>query len=508
MPVNMRTRPPLVLALALVASVACKSSDAPAPADAGPSEVAFPSSFLWGTATAGFQVEKGDSHTDWAHWVATAGKIKNGDSPDVGGDDALAHVDDDVALMKNEKHNAYRFSIEWGRLFPTQAAFDAKTPDPTALAAYDGLVAKLRAAGITPMMTLQHFSLPDWMSDVTQPLQPQGWERAGAEDQFQGFCQWAAGHFGQDIDWWITLNEPINMLLGGYLQGSFPPGILLNEDRAFTAGRAEIRAHAKCYDAIHAGDTADADGDGKAALVSIAAHMRTYHPIDPTSDGDKKAAEHARYVAQDWFLNAIVRGDYDDDLDEALTGPNDKTGDPALKGRADYLGVNYYSDTLIGSSASQGVLLAPPLGFAIIQDHMPTDRPKTDFAWDIYPEGFGTVLDEAAGYGLPVVVTENGVADHADTIRPRFLAEHLFQLGLAVGRGVDVRGYFHWSLLDNFEWANGFCPKFGLHSVDATTGARTPRTSASLYTSIIGAGKLTRAEVDAQPPYGDPVYCP
>jgi beta-glucosidase/6-phospho-beta-glucosidase/beta-galactosidase len=148
------------------------------------------------------------------------------------------------------------------------------------------------------------------------------------------------------------------------------------------------------------------------------------------------------------------------------------------------------------------------LGFTIIQDHMPTDRPKTDFAWDIYPEGFGTVLDEAAGYGLPIHVTENGVADHADVLRPRFLAEHLFQLGLAIGRGADVRGYFHWSLLDNFEWANGFCPKFGLHSVDPSTGARTPRGSASLYTSIIGAGKLTRAVVDAQPPYGDPVYCP
>jgi beta-glucosidase/6-phospho-beta-glucosidase/beta-galactosidase len=503
----------LVVALSLASALACKSSDTTPPpvgdagGDAGPSEVAFPSGFLWGTATAGFQVEKGDSHTDWAHWVAINGKIKGGDNPDVGGPDALAHVDGDVAMMQSEKHNAYRFSIEWARLFPTRAAFTALTPDAAGLAAYDGEIAKLRAAGIAPMVTLQHFSLPDWESDVSKPTQPQGWENAVTVTDFEAFCKWAGGHFGKDVDWWITINEPLNMLLGGYLQGSFPPGLVLNEDRAFAAGRNEIRAHAKCYDALHATDTVDADGDGKAAWVSIAAHMRTFHPIDDTSDGDVKAAAHARYVVNRWFLNAIVKGDYDDDLDETLTGPNDKSGDPTLKGRADYVGVNYYSDTLIGSSASQGVLLAAPLGFTILQDHLPTGRPRTDFAWDIYPEGFGTVLDEAATYALPIHVTENGIADHADVLRPRFLAEHLFQLGLAVQRGADVRGYFHWSLVDNFEWANGFCPKFGLHSVDPTTGARTPRGSATLYTSIIEAGKLTRAQVDAQPAYVDPVYC-
>src|SRR5262249_40891622 len=119
-----RTSRSLVIALAVASPLACKSSsDATPPADAGPSEGDFPKGFLWGTATAGFQVEKGDAHTDWAHWAATAGKIKNGDDPDVGGDDALAHVDDDVALMTSEGHGAYRFSIEWGRLFPTRDAF-------------------------------------------------------------------------------------------------------------------------------------------------------------------------------------------------------------------------------------------------------------------------------------------------------------------------------------------------------------------------------------------------
>jgi beta-glucosidase/6-phospho-beta-glucosidase/beta-galactosidase len=487
-------------ALFLSIPVACKSSST---ADA-PDEVTFPAGFLWGTSTAAFQVEKGDAHTDWAHWVSLPGKIKNGDSPDVHGDDALAHVDEDVKLMTSEAHNAYRFSIEWGRLFPTQAALDAGTPDPDALAAYDFEIAKLRAAGITPMVTLQHFALPDWLADVTRTSAPYGWERPEAKDEFAKFCSWAGAHYGKDVDWWITLNEPLNSILGGYVQASFPPGLALAIDRAFAVARVEVRAHAACFDALHAADTIDADGDGKAAMVSIAAHLRTYHAYDDIPE-DHAAAEHARYVANDWILNAIVRGDYDDDLDGTLTGPNDVTADPTLKGRADYLGVNYYSDTLI--SAGRGLVIGPPLNFAVYQDNLPTGRPRTDFAWDIYPEGFGAVLDEAGSYGLPILVTENGIADHADVMRGRFLAEHLWQMGLAIHRGVDVRGYFHWSMLDNFEWASGYCPHFGLHTVDPETAARTPRASASLYTSIIRAGKVVKADVDALPPYGQPTPC-
>ena len=141
------------------------------------------------------------------------------------------------------------------------------------------------------------------------------------------------------------------------------------------------------------------------------------------------------------------------------------------------------------------------------QDHLGTDRPKTDFFWDIYPEGFGTVLDEAKGYGLPILVTENGIADQADVSRGRFLAEHLFQLGLAMQRGADVRGYFHWAMVDNFEWASGFCPKFGLHTVDKATGQRTARASARVYTGIIRAGKVRQEDIDAMPPYGAPTPC-
>ena len=459
---------------------------------------------MWGTSTAAFQVEKGDSHVDWSHWV-TLHPDAAGDQPDNGGDDALAHSADDAALMASEGHNAYRFSIEWGRLFPTAASMAPMTPDPAAVAAYDAELDALRAAHITPLVTLQHFALPDWLDDVTQPSQPQGWERPEAKALFAQFCGWAGARWGKDVDWWVTVNEPVNLALGSYLQGSFPPGVVLDLARAFTVLRSELRAHAACSDALKAADTIDADGDGKATMVSVAAHLRTYHPYDATDPTDTAAAERARYVANDWILNGVVKGDFDYDFDGNLNGPNDVAGDPSLVGRADYVGVNYYSDTLI--SASVGLLLPAPLNFAVFQANLPTTRPKTDFGWDIYPEGFATVLDEAAGYGLPIVVTENGVADRADVMRSRFLAEHLWQMGLAIGRGDRIVGYFHWSFVDNFEWANGFCPKFGLHAVDGTTGARTARPSASLYAQILRAGRLPRSLVDAQPPYGAPTPC-
>ena len=527
----MNRRGPLAFALALatVISAGCGTksnsaapgpSDASAPLDAGaptdasdaasdappplPSEVTFPSTFLWGTATAAFQVEKGDSNADWSFWVATPGKIKNGDNPDVGGDDALDHIDDDIALMTAEGHNAYRFSIEWSRIYPNEIDFLADIPDPAAIAAYEGLLTKLRAAHITPMVTLNHFALPDWLDDVTQPTNPQGWELQKTADQFATFCQRMGARWGGDVDWWITINEPINIALGGYLQATFPPGIALDTDRAFTVARGEARAHARCYDALHAADTVSAAGDGTAARVSIAAHMRTFHPYYPDDPADIAATAHVRYIANDWFLNTAVRGDWDDDFDGTYAGPNDVKGDPTLEGRLDYIGVNYYSDTII--SASYGFVI-PGIGASILQAGLPTNRPKTDFAWDIYPEGFGTVLDEAAGYGLPLVVTENGVADRNDVMRARFIAEHLLQLGAANLRGDGVLGYFHWSLLDNFEWNSGFCPRFGLHSVDHATGARTARASASVYSAILKSGKVTQAQIDAMPPYGAPTPC-
>jgi beta-glucosidase len=511
----------LVLALALaLGPLACSSSSssaAAAPTDAGgeaeaapPSEVTFPATFMWGSSTAGFQVEKDDTHVDWSHWVASSGKTPAGETPDVGGPDALNHVDDDIAAMQSSGQNAYRFSIEWGRVYPTMASFTSDTPDPAGVAAYTTLLQKLRAAHIEPLVTLVHFSLPDWLSDgiLANMAQPQGWERPQTEALFAEWCSRAAKRWGNLIDWWVTINEPLPYVLGGYVQGSFPPGVVLDLTRAFAVVKTEARAHAKCFDAIHAADTVSGGGTsmGKPALVSVAKHQRTFHPYDPTSSDDAAAAKHVDYLWNQWFLNAIVYGNWDENLDGSYTEAGDAKGDPSLAHRADYIGVNYYSDTLI--SATVGLKLPAPVSAAVYQANLPTPRPKTDFGWDIYPEGLGTVLDQAAGYGLPLVVTENGIADARDVNRPRFLLEHLYQLGWANLRGDHVVGYFHWALVDNFEWANGYCPHFGLFSYDQTTGARSPKGSVAVYKGVATSGKLTVAQVDAAPAYVHPQECP
>lgn len=493
----MKTGPAAALALATLA--ACSSSD-PTQESPAPAEVTFPKGFLWGSATAAFQVESGSVHTDWWHWAKQPGKIQGGAHPDVGGADALAHVDDDIKALKDSGQNAYRFSIEWSRVYPTRESFDQNTPDPAALAAYDGLLDKLRAASLVPVVTLQHFALPEWLTDVARWSAPYGWERPEIVDLFAEWARRAGARWGKDVDYWVTINEPVNVVLGGYVAGLFPPGALLNVDRGLQVVRAEARAHAKAFEALHAADTVDADGDGKASLVSMAFHMRTFHPKDASDDDDKAAAERTRRLWNQWLLDALVKGDVDDDFDGTLTGPKDRKGDATLAGHLDWIGVNYYSDTII---AAGGGIKVPVINAVVLQDDLPTGRPRTDFGWDIYPEGFRTVLNEAKAYGLPLMVTENGLADDGDKNRARFLAEHLYQMGRAIQDGAKIIGYMHWSLVDNFEWASGYCPKFGLYRVNAD-GSRTARPSVQSYRAIIESGKVTRAAIDALPAYAPP----
>ncbi len=484
--------------LVLAGLAACSSdsdSGSTPPADEGPSEVRFPAGFMWGSASAAFQVEKGLGNTDWGIWVKTPGKIKNGDDPDVGGADAFAHIAEDVALLKSTGQNTYRFSIEWARIYPTRAAFDADQPDAGAIAKYDELFAALKNAGIAPMVTLQHFSLPDWLSDPRLPDEPQGWERPEAITLFAEWCGRAAARWAAEVEWWVTINEPMVAPIAGYVQGSFPPGLTLKIERALTVGRNEAIAHAKCFDAIKQKDAT--------SMVGIVQHMRDVEPEDPNEPNDVAAADRVRRVNNAWILDVVVNGDWDDDFDGKLDGPKDRRGDPELKGRSDYIGINYYSALTAGARG----LVLPVVDAAIRQERLLTERPKTDFFWDIYPKGLRNVLEEVRRYNQPIVITENGIADSADNNRARFILEHLYELGRARDSGLDIRGFIYWSLLDNFEWASGFCPRFGLASVDPATKARTQRASAAVYKEVATTNVVTRAMIDAQRPYADPIYC-
>lgn len=466
-------------------------------------QATFPKGFLFGAASAGMQIEKGLNHADWWQWAQLPGKVARGDKPD-DGPDSLAHIADDVAALKSAGLNSYRLSIEWSRIYPTRAAFDANTPDATALATYHSLLKALKDAGIRPFVTIHHFATPDYLDDITQPSQPQAFERDEMITMFGEFAKRMGKEFGGEVDDWVTINEPMVLLVGQYLAGAHPPGPPLDIDRMFNAAKKLVRAHVAAYRGLHEGDTVDA-GTGHAAWVSVAKHNRVFVPLDPCEPNDVTAATQTNYVWNEWLYNALVFGDWDDDLDGNTTGPNDKKGDPTLKGTVDWLGLNYY-----GVSTVNSALKLKYIGGLPAYDSLPSDLPKTDMNWDIYPQGFRKVLGQLKKYSLPVVITENGIGDAQDVNKSRYLAEHLFEVGKAIEDGVDVRGYFFWSLTDNFEWDHGFCPRFGLFRIDYSSPARTrtPTKAVALYKQIAADAKITTATIDALPAYSAPTLCP
>ncbi len=462
-------------------------------------EVVFPEGFLFGAASAGMQIEKGLHDADWWHWANLPGKVAHGDKPD-DGPDAFAHFDDDVAALKAAGAKTYRFSIEWSRIYPTREAFDKNEPVAEALAKYHELLKKLRDAGIRPMVTLHHFATPAWLVDVTKPKEPQGFERDEMPALFGEWAKRMGAEFGAEVDEWITINEPLVLMLGAYMAGAHPPGPTLDIERMIAATKKLVRVHVAGYRGLKEGDTVDAGG-GHAAWVSIAKHNRVFVPSDVCDERDAPAVKKVDYIWNEWLYDALVFGDWDEDLD----GTKEKTADPELKGTVDFLGLNYY-----GVATLSGAVPLEYVGGLPSFEGLFTDLPKTDMNWDIYPQGLRAVLKQLKKYDLPVLITENGVGDAGDVNKSRYLAEHLWEVGKAITEdGVDVRGYYYWSLTDNFEWGHGFCPRFGLFRIDYSSPDR-PRSATKavpLFKQIAETRKLTAAQIDALPAYAPPTLC-
>lgn len=493
------------LALALVIAAAC--GDDADHADLPPAVGPFPADFLWGTAIAPYQVEGGLHATDWYQWETLCGSGCSGETAD-DGPDFLAHYQEDLDAARAMGNNAIRIGIDWSRLFPTAASFPDQ-PDPAAVSLYHDVIAAARARDLEVMVTLIHFALPTWIHDLEDPAAAAGWEDPAIVDHFAAFAGWAGGEYGGEVDLWITLNEPFVNVVGGWVSGDVPPGKALEIETALAVGERMIRAHAAGYDALHAADTGDADGDGEATRVSIAQHSRIFVPKDPGNPRQVRAAEIFRYLLNDYFLAGAVHGDLDRNYDGDADDEGDVAADPDLVGRMDYVGLNYYGVTMVLETANDESF--PIIGIPLLNDldAQGFEAPKSDFGWAIYPAGLGELLRDLEKYELPVMITENGVADATDALRPRFLVEHLYEVAAAIDDGVDVEGYFHWALMDNFEWGSGYCPRFGLLRVDFADPAR-PRTAgagAETYRRIIEDGTVDPAlfgEVD----YGAPGFCP
>jgi beta-glucosidase len=331
--------------------------------------------------------------------------------------DSWNRFDADLACLQALGANAYRLSIEWSRLEPAEGAWDA------AAARYREMLAKLRAAGIASMVTLHHFTLPTWVADRG------GAEWAGGADAFAAFAVRSARAIGEP-DLWCTVNEPNVVAFMGYVAGIFPPGAH-NPARALRVMRNLDRWHHAAVAALRSA--------GFHAPIGLAHHMRPMDPLNPANPAHRVAAK----LFERAFHAIPERGFAD----------------------SDWIGLNYYSRDRIGLGTVQ-----PTPG-----------APQNDLGWEIHPEGLYRCLLALKRFGKPILVTENGICDAKGDKRPAFLADHLAAMARARDEGVDVRGYFHWSLLDNFEWAEGYAPRFGLYAVDPATFERTPASGAGEF---------------------------
>ncbi len=399
----------------------------------------FPASFLFGTATSATQIEGHCTTSDWYAFAAQPGRVKEGGRPDVACD-SWHRWREDVALQVALGMNAYRMSIEWARIEPAAGVIDHG-----ALGEYRRMLGALRDARIEPMVTLHHFTLPAWLAERGGVLS------AAFTERLARFARVAVGALGDLCRLWITVNEPNVLAAQSYLFGTWPPA---KHNPALA-----IRAHGRLLRAHHAAYRALKEARPEAS-VGVAHHLRVMAP-ERELLRDRLAALALRRAFNDPFAEAVCRA-----------------------GTQDFFGINYYSRDIVRFSPRSPAEL-------FVHRGVPPASEVSDLGWEVYPEGLGQLVRTWARRSkVPMYVTENGIADARDTRRASFLTRHLAELARAIADGVDVRGYFHWSLLDNFEWADGYGPRFGLVSVDYATQQRRVRESARVYARIAREKRL------------------
>lgn len=466
---------------------------------------AFPPGFRWGAATASYQIEgavaeDGRGPSIWDTFAHEPGRIVDGSTGDVACDH-YHRMATDVELMAGLGLDAYRFSIAWSRILPTGTG----PVNQLGLDFYDRLVDALLERGIAPVATLYHWDLP-------QPLQDAGgWLNRDTATHFADYASVIGSALGDRLDTVTTLNEPYCSAFLGYSSGVHAPGMTDNAS-ALTAAHHLNLAHGL-------GTTALRSVLPAGSTVSLTLNIAVVHPASDTA-ADVDAARHVDGVANRIFLDPVLRGSYPSDLLEDLRHVTDwsfiRDGDlAAINVPIDILGVNYYSPTLVAAATPQ---LREAAGQGVKDPHsaagpspypgtdlafsVPNEGPYTAMGWRIDPPSFTELLVRVhRDYpGMPLMVTENGAAfddvpgedgEVDDPERIDYLRGHLQAVHDAIGQGADVRGYFVWSLLDNYEWAWGFTKRFGIVRVDYDTGVRVPKASARWYRDVAAANGLS-----------------
>ncbi len=438
--------------------------------------------FLWGAATSSHQIEGDNKHNDWWHWE-TKGNIDGGISSGKA-TDHWNRFSEDLDLAASLGMNTYRFSVEWSRIEPRQGEWDQSAIDW-----YKNLINECEKRNLLPMLTLHHFTSPQWFAELG------GFNSPEATSLFLKYTRKVVEAVGSKVPLWCTLNEPMVLVGGGYL-GSFMPPARFNPKGASLASATLLDCHAQAYDLIHREITSRSGPWKREPIaVGIAHNMldfmpaRSWHPLERII---------SRYLFQ--FYNR--------DWLDAITGKHPNFGIPFLIPRSrrvpssfgrrtvDFIGVNYYTKAYVQWRPKQTLVPAvvdSPIGIHFAQPH----ETKSDLDWAIHPHGFRKLLKCAAGYGLPLYVTENGIADRNDQHRKEYLLTHLEAVSEVIATGADIRGYYYWSLIDNFEWVKGFDPQFGLIHINYETFKRTVRPSGTFFKEIIAAHQETDGTLSA-----------
>jgi len=409
-----------------------------------PETLSFPAGFHWGTATASYQVEGGISN-NWSAAGLDAGA-------------AMQHFERyeaDFGLAAEMGNSLYRLSLEWARIEPRPGEFDE-----AAIAHYREMLKSLQRKGIQPMVTLFHFTLPVWFEEAG------GWTQPENIVHYTRYVERMARELGEHTYYWNTINEPLVYAFKSFDEGTWPP---FKKDRNLSLRVVKhlILAHAEAYRIVHAQDPL--------ASVGFAKNITLLQPNWPLNPLDQAMTSLQSYLFNEAFWEAIETGQLSFQVPglEPIVIPYNAN----LKGSMDFIGVNYYTRYLITATGAQRTLPGVPV---------------TELNWEIYPQGLLHVLRLANRHAqrlqIPIIITENGLADEHDGQRPTFLVQHLYAVWQAIQEGIPVRGYLHWSLLDNFEWADGFEAKFGL--LDAQ---RQWRPSARLYQQISRDNGFSRA---------------
>lgn len=440
----------------------------------------FPADFVWGTATASYQVEgawneDGKGESIWDRFSHTPGKIADGSTGDFACDHYHLYAQD-VALMKSLGMTGYRFSVGWPRIYPAGRGEVISA----GLDFYDRLVDEVLAAGMRPFATLYHWDLPQALEDEG------GWPNRATATAFAAYAETVAKRLGDRVKDWVTLNEPWCISFLSYLFGEHAPG-RRDLPAALQATHTLNLAHGLATQAIRSVT------DGR---VGITLNL---YPVHPGSDSEEDRAAATRYDGFDnrWFLDPVLKGSYPADMLElfGLLAPRPEPGDLAVAFQPlDFLGVNFYSRAIVVDDPSgENPLRARPVD-------PPTSSELTDMGWEVYPDGLSELLRRVhAEYGpLDLYVTENGAA-YPDVLTPagtvddpgrvRYLREHFARASQVISEGVPLRGYFVWSLMDNFEWAHGYSKRFGIVYVDFATQRRIPKSSAKWYAELIRANR-------------------